>query len=46
MVKDTDLEDTKSADKWPVLLEMVKIMQDLPDPDNEARRFPSLAWLA
>ena len=36
MVKDTGLEYPKSAEKWPALLGMVKIMQDLPDPDNEA----------
>ena len=37
MVKDTELEFPKCADRWPVLLGMVKIMEDLPDSAEDAR---------
>ena len=37
MVKDTELEFPKCAERWPVLLDMVKMMEDLPDSAECAR---------
>lgn len=35
MVKETSTEYPKCASRWPRLLSMVKLMEDLPEQDDE-----------